>query len=126
MISAHTTTNDYATQKKAAETALLAMKAALDQYKKLPTANATHVEIREKQLLALIRFMEVSEDVIYLLAEERNAAFKRGIQRGQELANTEQEHQVSRHWGRRNLHPDREVNRRYLDYEQMAKWSDHY
>jgi hypothetical protein len=125
MLTTHSTTNEYATQKKAAETALMAMKAALDQYKQLPTANATHIEIREKQLLALIRYFEISEDVIYLLAEERNAAFKRGIQRGQELANTEQEHQVSRHW-RKTYHSDREVQRGYSSYEQMVKWADHY
>ena len=126
MVTTHSTTNDYPTQKQAAESALLAMKTSLDQYKQSPNANATSIEIRERQLLAIIRFFESCEEIIYLLAEERNAAFKRGIQRGQELANTEQEHHVSRHWQRRNLHPDREVNRRYLDYEQMVKWADHY
>lgn len=126
MVTTHSTTNDYPTQKQAAESAFLAMKTSLDQYKQSPNANATSIEIRERQLLAIIRFFESCEEIIYLLAEERNAAFKRGIQRGQELANTEQEQQVSRHWQRRNLHPDREVNRRYLDYEQMAKWADHY
>lgn len=104
---------------------LLDMKAQLDKYRELPTANPTAIAIRERNLVTLVKYVEASEEIIRCMADARDEAYRAGIERGRELVAAEGQHDLSPNWPRRH-HRDREVSRYYGDYHQISKWADHY
>lgn len=120
---------DFPTLLQSAEATLLKMKAALDAYKKKPDANAAHVEIREKQLLDLVRLTQACNTFLQQSAAEQDAIYRMGIQRGLDLAAEEEKHELSPHWqSRKYFHSpqDKESYRWEQNARSYSRWADHY
>lgn len=120
---------DFPTLLQSAEATLLKMKTALDAYKKRPDANAAQVELREKQLLDLVRLTQACNTFLQQSAAAQDVIYRQGIQRGMELAAEEERHELSQHWQSKKYFrspQDKESYRWEQNAHSYLKWSDHY
>lgn len=127
MLNSYTLLTDFANTIEAASNTLMDMKRNLDQYKLSTNANAASVEIREKQLLHLVRLVRSCDAAFTALNTERDAAYKEGFRRGQELCRTESNHSVSSNWGKRyRNNEEKEAARFEHNYRADSNWGDHF